>query len=310
MRIPGQRSVKPPSRWDSFLISNLKPYVRQSGDEWRSPWHLPSRKLLDYLLVYVEEGRGVFTVGDKRDVEVGDGDFVWIPPDTPHEMCGTSTKMHCMYIHFDLAYDPERSHWDAYIPGGTNDLKLFKKMMHPRFPDSDVNTWFGKLTVGNSPVAGRLMMEICEIHGKYGNAAALRLSIMMTQLIDLFRRSVMSEKKDLAYSYKMILALEQILKDDSVPYEDSSAAKSAGMSRSHFRKIFREFHGESPRDVHTRFRMKKACELLVYNDLNVSECAVALGFSNVHNFSRAFKTHFGVSPREYRMKPFDVYGKL
>ena len=309
MRIPGQHRVKAPSREESFLLSSLSPYVRQSGNEWRKPWHLPSRKLLDYLLVLVNEGRGVFSVGRDLDFEVGNGDIIWIPPDTPHEMRGTSAKMHCVHIHFDLVYAPARSHWDAYIPGGTKDLKPFQKMMHPKFPGSTIGSWAGKLQVKNYPAAGRLMMEICEIHGKYGNGAALRLSAMMIQLIDLLRKGAVSREKDLAYSHKMLEALEQISRMADVSYEDSIIAKSAGMSRSHFRKIFREFHGESPRDAHTRFRMKKACELLVYNDLNASECAVALGFSNVHNFSRAFKTYLGVSPREYRMRPSIPCGK-
>jgi AraC-like DNA-binding protein len=47
----------------------------------------------------------------------------------------------------------------------------------------------------------------------------------------------------------------------------------------------------------------------MFSDVNVSEIADALGFSNVHNFSRAFKSAMGVSPRAYKKGAAPQKGK-
>jgi len=51
----------------------LRPYVRQTGCGWRSPWLLKNRKILDYLLVFIPQGKGIFKIGDQEfPVESGD----------------------------------------------------------------------------------------------------------------------------------------------------------------------------------------------------------------------------------------------
>jgi AraC-like DNA-binding protein len=72
------------------------------------------------------------------------------------------------------------------------------------------------------------------------------------------------------------------------------------LSVSHFRKLFRETHGESPRDMQNRALMQKACELVLHSSWSITEIAYQLGFSTVHNFSRAFRREIGVSPQGYR----------
>jgi AraC-like DNA-binding protein len=48
--------------------------------------------------------------------------------------------------------------------------------------------------------------------------------------------------------------------------------------------------------------MWRAGEMLAYSGLNVSEVADRLGFSNVQNFSRAFKDVTSNCPISYRNK--------
>ena len=120
--IPGVRESEPLAESSSWMLNSFSPYVRQSGDQWRPRWQIKSRKLLDYLLVFIADGEGFFIV-DGETLALNSGDAVLIPPDTSHEMNGTSEKMHCIYLHFDLIYDPTRSRWDACIPPGTPDRK-------------------------------------------------------------------------------------------------------------------------------------------------------------------------------------------
>ena len=48
------------------------------------------------------------------------------------------------------------------------------------------------------------------------------------------------------------------------------------------------------------YRMVKATELLTLTSLSIAEIGSAVGYENQLHFSRAFKTIYGVSPREWR----------
>ena len=43
-----------------------------------------------------------------------------------------------------------------------------------------------------------------------------------------------------------------------------------------------------------------ACDDLIYSDCSITEIADRLGFTNVHNFSRAFRKAIGQPPTAYR----------
>ena len=278
----------------------LKPFVRQTGDDQRSPWFMKGRKLLDYLLVYIGDGHGIFTVGEKT-FKVGADDLVWIPPDTVHEMRGTSQRMNCIYIHFDLIYDPARSHWNAFIPGGTTDLSSWRRLMHPPVDDDVISGISGLVRSPDKAAVKQLMRQICIEHRRSGERSFLLLSGMMLQLIS----AIVSEygrKTDLADVRWLELqkSASKIRISGEKEIDLKRLAMENSMSVSHFRKLFRELHGISPGKMRNQTKMQAACELLIYSKRNISEIAQHLGYSNVHNFSRAFKTQMKASPRSYR----------
>ena len=47
-------------------------------------------------------------------------------------------------------------------------------------------------------------------------------------------------------------------------------------------------------------KIERAKDLLIENELSVSEIAHELGFEDVHYFSRAFKKWTGMTPAQYR----------
>lgn len=53
------------------------------------------------------------------------------------------------------------------------------------------------------------------------------------------------------------------------------------------------------RDISQRVRFEHACELLEAGELNVSQIALRLGFTDVASFSRGFRRYKGVSPTDY-----------
>ena len=77
-------------------------------------------------------------------------------------------------------------------------------------------------------------------------------------------------------------------------------AAVCGINRSYFGKIFRNSIGRSPQEFLMNYRMVKATELLKLTSLSIAEIGSAVGYENQLHFSRAFKTVYGVSPREWR----------
>lgn len=77
-------------------------------------------------------------------------------------------------------------------------------------------------------------------------------------------------------------------------------ADALRLNRSYFGKIFRLSTGKSPQRFLMNYRMIKAAELLAGTERPVNEIGASVGYENPLHFSRAFKTIYGVSPRDWR----------
>jgi len=77
-------------------------------------------------------------------------------------------------------------------------------------------------------------------------------------------------------------------------------AEIAGFSLSHFRKLFTQCYGKSPKQYILFLRLNKAKDLLIAGECNVSETACLCGFHNVFYFSDLFKKTFGISPKAFQ----------
>jgi YesN/AraC family two-component response regulator len=65
---------------------------------------------------------------------------------------------------------------------------------------------------------------------------------------------------------------------------------------------FRQEMGVPPMAYLNRYRIRQACDLLKYSDLNITQIALAVGDWSGANFSRAFQREMGMSPRTYRQR--------
>lgn len=72
------------------------------------------------------------------------------------------------------------------------------------------------------------------------------------------------------------------------------------LNRSYFGKIFRHSTGKSPQRFLMNYRMIKAAEMLAATKKPINEIGTLVGYENQMHFSRAFKTIYGVSPRDWR----------
>lgn len=79
-------------------------------------------------------------------------------------------------------------------------------------------------------------------------------------------------------------------------------ANKASMSPSTFYRMFMKTVGKSPVNYLIDLRLNKAAEMLVHSTVQVSAIASLTGFPDSNYFSRLFKRHSGITPRQYRAK--------
>ena len=72
------------------------------------------------------------------------------------------------------------------------------------------------------------------------------------------------------------------------------------LNRSYFSKLFKERQGCPPQEFLIRMRLSKAAELMKTTSASIGDIAIACGYPNQLHFSRSFKQHYGISPREWR----------
>ena len=82
-----------------------------------------------------------------------------------------------------------------------------------------------------------------------------------------------------------------------------AVAREAGMSPSHFSRIFRKMMGLSYQEHLNGCRITKAKNLLLTSSQSVSEIAISLGFADSTGFGRIFKKLTGQTPSAYRSLP-------
>ena len=94
------------------------------------------------------------------------------------------------------------------------------------------------------------------------------------------------------------LAIVENLSNPNFGVED--LADAIPMHRSSLSRKLSDLTGQSPSELIEEIRMAEAYNLLTSTDMPISQITFEVGFTELSNFSRAFKRHFGDSPSNVR----------
>jgi AraC-like DNA-binding protein len=94
--------------------------------------------------------------------------------------------------------------------------------------------------------------------------------------------------------------VEAILTNDitALPPTIKELAKTVAMSESKLKKIFKGVYGLPPYEYFQKQRMQKAKMMLLSGNYSIKDVGYTLGYSNLSNFTLAFKKEFGQLPSE------------
>ena len=122
-----------------------------------------------------------------------------------------------------------------------------------------------------------------------------------------FYNEITLKKNDLKVSveYKEFLdrcikIVEQHLDDDN--FSIRTLAREVGMSHSGLYKKVKSVSGQSINGFIRFIRLRKAAEIMISTEHNISEIAAMVGFNNAKYFRQHFNDLFGMNPSEYVKK--------
>lgn len=132
-----------------------------------------------------------------------------------------------------------------------------------------------------------------------------QLVILRKKLIHKFEHSGLShiikhrpKDPETQFIQKAVKAINESLENEA--YGSADLAQKLNMSESQLYRKLKALSGKSTAVFIRSVRLKKAKEMLLSTDMNISEIAYETGFSDPAWFSRAFKAEFGSNPSETR----------
>jgi len=136
------------------------------------------------------------------------------------------------------------------------------------------------------------------ISGKQHNSI-IKLLTIFAQHLSMITNQIMVQEETSELPL-VTRAKEYITKNQSEQLSLGMVAKAVNTSTFYFCKLFKKATGVNFTDYVSRVRIEKAKNLLLNQNLRISEIAYEVGFQSLTHFNRVFKKIVGQAPTQYR----------
>ncbi|MEM6626393.1 MAG: AraC family transcriptional regulator [Pseudomonadota bacterium] len=161
----------------------------------------------------------------------------------------------------------------------------------PQFEDADIAS------------AATMLLEALRMGG--ASSDVMFESLARVFLVKLVQKYGDDRAENIAFSssfsaahYKRVL--DFMAKNFGKPIQIEDMAREAGLSASHFSRLFKSVIGDSPYQFLMRYRVERAEEMMLNPANSLIGVALACGFSDQPHLTRIFKQHRGVTPKAWR----------
>lgn len=233
-----------------------------------------------YLLHYIVEGKGLFSIGSDRHFPLQAGSAFLICPKCITTYVADKTEPWTyIWIEFD----------GLKVPSFLSHAGL--GMKQPVYtPSSDAG----------SQELEKLMSNMLSYHD---NSLCLLGNLYF--ILEALIRTSSGKKPPKTGNLQEFYVHEAMMYIERHYNQDISVAQLAGwcnLERSYFGKIFKDTVLVTPQEYIIRYRMNMACDMLKNTDLSIGTISAQVGYENQLHFSRAFKKVMGISPREWKKR--------
>lgn len=243
-----------------------------------------------YELYYVEKGACRFFI-DNDLYDLHEGDFLLIPPRTPHytRYLFGECRRTCLFFREE---DPEAAVREGFPPlqrgesAARAGAAIFTMPLSYR---------------GRTEAHMRRMTTELQIQDE---KSEWMLHFLLQELLLLCGRHCSFPEKtpaNIHTSDRQILAAARFMTEHfREPVTAGMIADAAGFSPNYFSRRFREATGMRVHEYLSLLRLENAAMELLSTQDRITEIALRNGFSDSNYFKDAFRKMYGVSPREYR----------
>ncbi|MBQ8380888.1 MAG: helix-turn-helix domain-containing protein [Clostridia bacterium] len=280
-------------------INLLNPYVRRAAlKSFAAPYEITSRYLYDYDLVFVADGSAEITI-DGAVYTVEKNDLILIPPNTENSFKVTEGAFVHYFVHFDPVYTPDsiiRKQSFHKRPGYAMSKRQAELIQENIFEGNDVHY----VSKPKSPEKYKACFDRLIAAAEASEVFLVKIAILdiISLLLSDFGIDERREKahsladkvkRYIDYNYDKIITLDDL-------------EKEIGANKYTLSRKFKDEFKESLISYYNSKRFKYAATLLSRSNVSVTEVALRLSFADVGAFSRFFKKHSGISPREHRQR--------
>lgn len=277
----------------------ISPYIRRTSlSTIYYPCGVANRIILDYELLFVEEGGCLLTVNG-TEYRCKQNDIILLRPGIPHSIQtveGMDFKQ--PHIHFDLCYDEKSP--DVFICFKTLDqlTENEKALLRTDMLDIDIPPVF---QMPDTDYFKALFLETVRLFQSKNKLNKLKCKEKFLRLLHkIFEQYDTDYSLDEDRQKVDLLAIKNYI--DSNFKQDITLDRLSSVffiNKFHLEEIFKKQFGTSVIKYVNHVRFNAACELLQKNK-NVGTVAEELGYKNIYTFSRFFKNHCGLSPLQYK----------
>lgn len=249
----------------------------------------------------IREGSATYQI-DQHTFRVNEGDLLFIAPNTLHSIyldTGKPMVSDTLVFHLDLlGYSIMDQCTISYLrPFYNGSLKLCPRIesAHPAYQQLFHCVDSALCCVVEQPQYYELLLKE-ELHHFF---------------YLLFKNNCLTETNISKSTALHIDKVKQALLYVQENYRESitvnQLARLCNFSEVHFMNFFKKAVGIPCMEYIIQLRLKIAADLIATTSHSISEIALDSGFNNLSNFNRKFKTHYHLTPSEYRKEVFQAF---
>jgi AraC family transcriptional regulator len=164
-----------------------------------------------------------------------------------------------------------------------------------------------KLTLSTpDPLVSQIILALRTVLETDATNSCFYAESMATALVAHFlknystRKHSLPEHEDGLPKYKLKQALEYMNVHLSENVSLATISDELGISQCYFCRLFKQSTGMTPHAYLIQQRVERSKQLLKQRELTINEIAIACGFANPSHFAKHFRSHTGISPKQFR----------